>query len=188
MARNNCRTGIASLLPTAANWPPMERWWGFRPCTPDEGPLLGPGPLQGLWLACGHHRKRPDGSSASPQLSGSLARRSDTSERNKPMSPHRPRTKGCPQHCEHRPEREAAEPKLCIGIPQSRSTGAERQPRSRDTFRFSRRLDKLLHRDRTQTRMQLRSIGTARLEIRHEWRHEELNTAQKTLSPKARTA
>jgi glycine oxidase len=34
----------------------MERWWGFRPCTPDEGPLLGPGPIAGLWLACGHHR------------------------------------------------------------------------------------------------------------------------------------
>ena len=50
------QTGIASLLPIAANWPPMERWWGFRPCTPDEGPLLGPGPLPGLWLACGHHR------------------------------------------------------------------------------------------------------------------------------------
>ena len=48
--------GITSLLPMAGNWPPMERWWGFRPCTPDEGPLLGPGPLPGLWLACGHHR------------------------------------------------------------------------------------------------------------------------------------
>jgi glycine oxidase len=34
----------------------MERWWGFRPCTPDEGPLLGPGPVSGLWLATGHHR------------------------------------------------------------------------------------------------------------------------------------
>ena len=50
------QTGIASLLPVAAGWPPMERWWGFRPCTPDEGPLLGPGPSSGLWLACGHHR------------------------------------------------------------------------------------------------------------------------------------
>ena len=50
------QTGITSLLPMAANWPPMERWWGFRPCTPDEGPLLGPGPIPGLWLACGHHR------------------------------------------------------------------------------------------------------------------------------------
>ena len=48
--------GLASLLPEASAWPPMERWWGFRPCTPDEGPLLGPGPIPGLWLACGHHR------------------------------------------------------------------------------------------------------------------------------------
>ena len=48
--------GIEALLPEAAGWPPMERWWGFRPCTPDEGPLLGEGPLAGLWLACGHHR------------------------------------------------------------------------------------------------------------------------------------
>ncbi|MBM5808200.1 MAG: FAD-dependent oxidoreductase, partial [Cyanobacteria bacterium M_surface_9_m1_291] len=48
--------GIASLLPAAAQWPPMERWWGFRPCTPDEGPLLGAGPIAGLWLATGHHR------------------------------------------------------------------------------------------------------------------------------------
>ena len=50
------KRGINSLLPMAAGWPPMERWWGFRPCTPDEGPLLGPGPIPGLWLACGHHR------------------------------------------------------------------------------------------------------------------------------------
>ncbi len=48
--------GIASLLPQAMDWPPMERWWGFRPCTPDEGPLLGASPIRGLWLACGHHR------------------------------------------------------------------------------------------------------------------------------------
>ena len=50
------QAGIASLLPAASSWPPMERWWGFRPCTPDQGPLLGPGPVAGLWLACGHHR------------------------------------------------------------------------------------------------------------------------------------
>jgi len=48
--------GMAALLPAAAQWPPMERWWGFRPCTPDEGPLLGEGPIPGLWLAAGHHR------------------------------------------------------------------------------------------------------------------------------------
>ena len=50
------KQGIATLLPEAKSWPPMERWWGFRPCTPDEGPLLGVGPHPGLWLACGHHR------------------------------------------------------------------------------------------------------------------------------------
>ena len=48
--------GIAALLPEAAAWPPMERWWGYRPGTPDVGPLLGPGPLAGLWLATGHYR------------------------------------------------------------------------------------------------------------------------------------
>jgi glycine oxidase len=48
--------GLASLLPEAAAWPPMERWWGFRPCTPDEGPLLGASTIPGLWLATGHHR------------------------------------------------------------------------------------------------------------------------------------
>jgi glycine oxidase len=48
--------GVAALLPEAALWPPMERWWGFRPCTPDEAPLLGPGPIEGLWLCTGHHR------------------------------------------------------------------------------------------------------------------------------------
>ena len=48
--------GLQSLLPQAASWPSMERWWGFRPCTPDEGPLLGAGPVAGLWLAAGHHR------------------------------------------------------------------------------------------------------------------------------------
>ena len=50
------QAGIQALLPEAGGWPPMERWWGFRPCTPDEGPLLGEGPMPGLWLACGHHR------------------------------------------------------------------------------------------------------------------------------------
>jgi len=50
------QAGVEALLPAASKWPPMERWWGFRPCTPDEAPLLGPGPLDGLYLATGHHR------------------------------------------------------------------------------------------------------------------------------------
>jgi glycine oxidase len=50
------QAGVEALLPAASQWPPMERWWGFRPCTPDEGPLLGPSAMPGLWLAAGHHR------------------------------------------------------------------------------------------------------------------------------------
>ncbi len=48
--------GLSSLLPIAKNWPHMERWWGFRPCTPDEAPILGSSSIKGLWLATGHHR------------------------------------------------------------------------------------------------------------------------------------
>ena len=46
---------MKSLLPMAANWPSMERWWGFRPCTPmrarcsDQDLWLG-------WVGNGHHR------------------------------------------------------------------------------------------------------------------------------------
>jgi glycine oxidase len=54
--QRHLQAGIADLLPEAAAWPPMERWWGFRPCTPDEAPLLGASPVPGLWLATGHHR------------------------------------------------------------------------------------------------------------------------------------
>ena len=50
------QAGIDTLLPEASQWPPMERWWGFRPCTPDGGPLLGRSSVDGLWLATGHHR------------------------------------------------------------------------------------------------------------------------------------
>ncbi|KGG16900.1 MULTISPECIES: FAD-dependent oxidoreductase [unclassified Prochlorococcus] len=48
--------GLNSLLPIASSWPHMERWWGFRPCTPDEAPVLGNSSIKGLWLATGHHR------------------------------------------------------------------------------------------------------------------------------------
>ena len=54
--QSQLQAGIAALLPQASQWPPMERWWGFRPCTPDEGPLLGTSAIAGLWLATGHHR------------------------------------------------------------------------------------------------------------------------------------
>ncbi len=50
------QAGLEALLPEAAQWPPMERWKDFRPCTPDHAPLPGTGPLRRLWLATGHHR------------------------------------------------------------------------------------------------------------------------------------
>lgn len=54
--QRHLQQGLAALLPAAALWPPMERWWGFRPGTPDGAPLLGAGPVQGVWLATGHYR------------------------------------------------------------------------------------------------------------------------------------
>ena len=54
--QNQLHKGIENLLPKANDWPQMERWWGFRPCTPDEGPLLGSSSVKGLWLATGHYR------------------------------------------------------------------------------------------------------------------------------------
>ncbi len=48
--------GLESLLPNAIHLPQMEHWWGYRPCTPDEMPILGTSSIEGLWLATGHHR------------------------------------------------------------------------------------------------------------------------------------
>lgn len=59
----NTPQGIQTLLeratrlyPGLAAWPLTEIWWGFRPGTPDEGPLLGAGPWENLTLATGHYR------------------------------------------------------------------------------------------------------------------------------------
>ncbi len=54
--QNELQHGIEHLLPKANQWPHMERWWGFRPCTPDTQPLLGASSIKGLWIATGHYR------------------------------------------------------------------------------------------------------------------------------------
>tara|TARA_Y100001968_G_C19372361_1_gene725753 strand:- start:25 stop:1128 length:1104 start_codon:yes stop_codon:yes gene_type:complete len=54
--QSELKNGINLLVPKASNWPQMEKWWGFRPCTPDEGPILGKSSINGLWLATGHYR------------------------------------------------------------------------------------------------------------------------------------
>jgi glycine oxidase len=44
------------LLPDVAEMELVESMAGLRPGTPDNLPLIGPGALDGLVLACGHHR------------------------------------------------------------------------------------------------------------------------------------
>ncbi|MBW4486072.1 MAG: glycine oxidase ThiO [Tildeniella torsiva UHER 1998/13D] len=45
-----------ALLPMLADFTLEETWWGYRPATPDEWPILGPGPAANLTLATGHYR------------------------------------------------------------------------------------------------------------------------------------
>ncbi len=56
IGQNQLKQGINSLLPAASNWPPMERWWGFRPATTDKLPIIGHSNINGLWIATGHYR------------------------------------------------------------------------------------------------------------------------------------
>ena len=59
----NTPAGIQSLLqeairlyPQLQNYPIEEFWWGFRPTTPDELPILGNSSCKNLIFATGHHR------------------------------------------------------------------------------------------------------------------------------------
>jgi thiazole synthase len=60
---HNTPAGIQKLLqsairlyPQLQDYPIDELWWGFRPTTPDELPILGTSHCQNLTLATGHHR------------------------------------------------------------------------------------------------------------------------------------
>ena len=62
-APHNTARGVNQLLQAAVNlYPPLaelplqECWWGYRPMSPDESPILGAGPCDNLTLATGHHR------------------------------------------------------------------------------------------------------------------------------------
>ncbi|GFE67511.1 glycine oxidase ThiO [Chroococcus sp. FPU101] len=44
------------LYPPLKDWPLSETWWGFRPATPDELPILGISSCDNLILATGHYR------------------------------------------------------------------------------------------------------------------------------------
>ena len=60
---HNTPAGIQTLLerairlyPQLQHYPIQEFWWGFRPATPDELPILGSSPCKNLTLAIGHYR------------------------------------------------------------------------------------------------------------------------------------
>jgi len=44
------------LYPQLQHYSIQEFWWGFRPATPDELPILGSSPCQNLTFATGHYR------------------------------------------------------------------------------------------------------------------------------------
>ncbi len=50
------RERTVRLYPALRSLPLQEVWWGFRPATPDELPLLGASPYGNLTLATGHYR------------------------------------------------------------------------------------------------------------------------------------
>jgi thiazole synthase len=49
-------TGAIALFPQLQTYPFNEIWWGYRPSTPDELPILGASPYRNLTLATGHYR------------------------------------------------------------------------------------------------------------------------------------
>ncbi len=54
---NMLRRFFEQLLPDVAaqlDWQAAENWCGLRPMSSDGRPFIGPTPLQGLWLNCGH--------------------------------------------------------------------------------------------------------------------------------------
>ena len=62
-AHSNTPGGMQALLarairlyPELQHFPILEFWWGFRPTTPDELPILGSSAYDNLILATGHYR------------------------------------------------------------------------------------------------------------------------------------
>jgi thiazole synthase len=52
----NLLNKAVDLYPVLADWQIEELWWGFRPGTPDELPILGRSACENLFLATGHYR------------------------------------------------------------------------------------------------------------------------------------
>ena len=52
----NVLNKATKLYPAIADWQIEEFWWGFRPGTPDELPILGQAACENLFYATGHYR------------------------------------------------------------------------------------------------------------------------------------
>ena len=55
-AMNSLMTAAIELAPAIADCEVTEMWCGFRPDTPDHCPIMGPAPLENLFIATGHFR------------------------------------------------------------------------------------------------------------------------------------
>ena len=73
----NTPEGIQALLgrairlyPELAEYQIEELWWGFRPATADDLPILGPSQCENLYLATGHYR---NGILLAPATAGAIA-------------------------------------------------------------------------------------------------------------------
>jgi glycine oxidase ThiO len=53
---NQLLTHAVRLFPPLNDFPVEQFWWGFRPATPDESPILGQSAYTNLTLATGHYR------------------------------------------------------------------------------------------------------------------------------------
>ncbi len=53
---NQLLTNAVKLFPLLGDFPIQTLWWGFRPATPDEEPILGQSADANLTLATGHYR------------------------------------------------------------------------------------------------------------------------------------
>src|SRR5262249_39161036 len=66
------------LVPGIEELPIAEMWVGHRPGSRDDAPILGPGPVDGLIYATGHHR---NGILLAPVTADAIARLAVTAER-----------------------------------------------------------------------------------------------------------
>jgi len=75
------------LVPAIEELPIAEMWVGHRPGSRDDAPILGPGPVDGLIYATGHHR---NGILLAPVTADAIARLAVTAESDPAIQPFAP--------------------------------------------------------------------------------------------------